>query len=186
MTMLKKILIIMLFAAPMGLFAQATEQPVVAQEVAPQPTFGYLSYDNVFKAMPDYADAQESLNQLKGKYEAEIKRAEKEFEKKYSEFLQNQKELPEAILLRRQKELQQLMEKSIEFKSEIKAQLAKAQEEMTAPVTAKLNAAIKTIAEQHKLQYVLNTDNNNCPYINPACGLDLTAEVMAALGIAVQ
>ncbi len=186
--MLKKILIITLFAAPLGVLAQTTEeQPAAVQEVvAPQPTFGYLSYDNVFKAMPDYADAQESLNMLKSKYEAEIKRAETEFEKKYSEFLQNQKELPEAILLRRQKELQQLMEKSIEFKSEIKAQLAKAQKEMTAPVTAKLDAAIKTVAEQHNLQYVLSTDNNNCPYINSACGLDITAEVMAALGIVAQ
>ncbi len=184
--MLKKILIMMLFVAPLGLCAQTAEDSVAVQAVTPQPVFGYLSYDNVFKAMPDYADAQESLNLLKGKYEAEIKRAEVEFERKYSEFLQNQKSLPEAILLRRQKELQQLMEKSIEFKNEIKAQLAKAQSEMTAPVTAKLDAAIKAVAERHNLQYVLNTDNNNCPYVNAACGLDITNEVMATLGVAVQ
>ncbi len=184
--MLKKILIMMLFAAPLGVYAQTAEDSVDVQVVTPQPVFGYMSYDNVFTAMPDYADAQENLKLLKGKYEAEIKRAEAEFEKKYAEFLQNQKSLPETILLRRQKELQQLMEKSIEFKNEIKAQLAKAQKEMTAPVTAKLDAAIKAVAEQHNLQYVLNTDNNNCPYVNAVFGLDITNEVKAALGVAVQ
>ncbi len=72
------------------------------------------------------------------------------------------------------------------IKNEIKAQLAKAQKEMTAPVTAKLDAAIKAVAEQHNLQYVLNTDNNNCPYVNAVFGLDITNEVKAALGVAVQ
>ena len=47
--------------------------------------FGCLSYEAALKAMPDYAVAQKSLDELKAKYDAEVKRVEDEFNKKYSE-----------------------------------------------------------------------------------------------------
>lgn len=179
--MLKKILLITLFVIPVNLLAQ-TVLPIQQNPVV-QPKFGYLSYTEVFKSMPEYADAQESLNILKSKYEAEIKRADEEFNKKYAEFLQDQKDFPETILMRRQKELQQLMEKSIEFKDEIKKLLNEAQQKMTEPVITKLNTVLNTIGTQHGFEYILNTDNNTYPYINTLYGMDITQEVKNKLGI---
>lgn len=180
--MLKKILLIALFVIPVSMFAQTTMLPIQQATTVP-PKFGYLSYNEIFKAMPEYADAQESLNILKAKYDAEIKRADEEFNKKYAEFLQDQKDFPQNILVRRQKELQQLMEKSIEFKNEIKGLLSEAQKEMTKPVTDKLNGVLSTIGSQHGFEYILNTDSNAYPYINPSYGLDITQEVKSKLGI---
>ena len=179
--MLKKILLITLFVIPVNLLAQTVLH--IQQNPVVQPKFGYLSYTEVFKSMPEYADAQESLNILKSKYEAEIKRADEEFNKKYAEFLQDQKDFPETILMRRQKELQQLMEKSIEFKDEIKKLLNEAQQKMTEPVTTKLNTVLNTIGTQHGFEYILNTDNNTYPYINTLYGMDITQEVKNKLGI---
>jgi len=180
--MLKKILLIALFVIPVSLFAQTTVQPI-QQTNTVQPKFGYLSYNEIFEAMPEYANAQESLNILKAKYDAEIKRADDEFNRKYAEFLQDQKDFPETILIRRQKELQQLMEKSIEFKNEIKELLRKAQQEMTAPVTAKMNEVLSAVGMAHNFDYILNTDQNAYPYINPLTGMDVTQEVKDLLGI---
>lgn len=174
--MLKRILISLLFASPTLLFAQGTEE-------TPQVRFGYLGYSAVFKAMPEYAQAQEELNLLRSKYEAEIKRADEEFNRKYGEFLQEQKEFPEAILLRRQKELQQLMEKSISFRDEVKQLLEEARQKMTEPVRAKLDEVLAVIAESHDFAFILNTDGNACPYIDPLCGTDVTEEAKALLGM---
>lgn len=180
--MLKKILLIALFVIPVSLSAQTTVLPIQQTNTA-QPKFGYLSYNEIFEAMPEYAQAQESLNILKAKYDAEIKRADDEFNRKYAEFLQDQKDFPETILIRRQKELQQLMEKSIEFKNEIKKLLRKAQQEMTAPVTAKIHEVLSAVGMAHNFDYILNTDQNTYPYINPLTGMDVTQEVKELLDI---
>lgn len=181
--MLKKILLIALFVIPVSLSAQTTALPIQQSDNTVQPKFGYLSYDEIFEAMPEYARAQESLNILKAKYDAEIKRADDEFNRKYAEFLQEQNDLTEPIRIRRQKELQLLMEKSIEFKNEIKGLLHKAQEEMTAPVTTKMNEVLNAVGMAHNFDYILNTDGNTYPYINPLTGMDVTQEVKELLGI---
>ncbi len=52
-----------------------------------QVKFGYLSYDEAIKSMPEYAVMQENINDLRSKYDAEQKRVEEEFNRKYEEFL---------------------------------------------------------------------------------------------------
>lgn len=145
--------------------------------------FGFLSYSEVIRLMPEYISAQEKLNRLQEKYEAELQRSDKEFNRKYAEFLEGQKEFPENILLKRQKELQELMEKSIQFRDETKELLANVRKEMTAPIMEKLNEAIRIIGLQHQFEYVLNTDNNTYPYINKSVGMDITSLVKSKLNI---
>lgn len=82
-----------------------------------QGKFGYLSYDAVLKAMPEYAIAEQNLANLTAQYESEVKRAEDEFNTKYEQFLDGQHEFPQTILQKRQRELQDLMEKNIAFKA---------------------------------------------------------------------
>ena len=64
--------------------------------------FAYLSYDQALKAVPGYELAQQSLENLKAKYEAEQKRTEQDFNLKYEEFLDGQRDFPETILRKRQ------------------------------------------------------------------------------------
>lgn len=145
--------------------------------------FGFLSYSEVIRLMPEYISAQEKLNRLQEKYEAELQRSDKEFNRKYAEFLEGQKEFPENILLKRQKELHELMEKSIQFRDETNALMDNARKEMTAPIMEKLNEAIRIIGQQHQFEYVLNTDNNTYPYINKSVGMDITSLVKKKLNI---
>ena len=67
--------------------------------------YGYLSYDEVFQSMPEYATMQANLQTLREKYEAEQKRVEDDFNKKYEEFLDGQAGFPKTILQKRQSEL---------------------------------------------------------------------------------
>ena len=80
-----------------------------------QSKFGYVSYKEILKALPEYAIVEKDLTDLQGKYEAEIVRSEREFNQKYAEFIEDQASLPENIRLKRHTELQELMEKSIRF-----------------------------------------------------------------------
>ena len=143
--------------------------------------FGYLSYEQALKSVPQYAIMKKQLADLEAQYQAETKRVEDEFNRKYEEFLEGQREFPKTILQKRQVELQELMEKNIAFKEEGRQELAAAEEEMTAPIKTSLSETIAKIAKERGLAFVLNTDSNACPFIDPIMGEDINTFVQDAL-----
>lgn len=146
-----------------------------------QTRFGYFSFDNVLKSMPDYVIAQRSIDDLRQKYDAEMKRAEDEFNSKYEEFLDIQKDLVPAILRKRQAELQEMMQKNINFKNESQRLLKQAEADAFAPVKNKLYNALTKVGQAQGYAFILNTDGDACPYVNPEMGEDATELIKEAL-----
>ncbi len=145
--------------------------------------FGYLSYQKVISMMPEYKSCIEKLNSLKEKCNEEAKKSEDELERKYAEFLQGQREFPDNILQKRQNELQQLINNGIMFRKETELLLRNAEQEMRREVESKLNQAIENVGQEQGLAFILNTDNNACPFINKSSGLDITHNVLVKLGL---
>ena len=143
--------------------------------------FGYLGYEQALKSMSQYAIMQKKMSDLEAQYQAETKRVEDEFNRKYEEFLEGQREFPKTILQKRQVELQELMEKNIAFKEESRLQLASAKEEMITELKARLAEAIAKIAKEQGLALVVNTDSDACPFIDPEMGMDISTLVQNAL-----
>lgn len=146
-----------------------------------QTRFGYFSFDNVLKSMPDYVMAQRSIDDLRQKYDAEMKRAEDEFNSKYEEFLDVQKDLVPTILRKRQAELQEMMQKNINFKNESQRLLKQAEADAFAPVKNKLYNALTKVGQAQGYAFILNTDGDACPYVNPEMGEDATELIKEAL-----
>lgn len=180
---------------PLPSVSQPLSQPAQLQSVAGQPQngathasaaavqalrFGYLSYDSVMHRMPDYAVARQNIKSLKENYDAEMKRVEDEFNTKYEFFLQDQRSLAPSILQKRQAELQELMEKNLAFKEKATQLLKQAEAEALAPIRKKVDAAIGQVGERLGLAFVLNTDNNAAPWLNPSLGEDVTEAVLRA------
>lgn len=189
--MFKKLTIILLLCMPVMVHAQETLSVPQHTDSATSATsaestssqFGYLSYSEIIQQMPEYISSQQKLEVLQQKYDEELARSDREFNMKFAEFLDGQKDFPENILVKRQKELQNLMEKSIQFKTEIKALLEQARKDLSAPVIEKLDAVIQEVGTENKLDYILNTDNRSYPFINPSKGKDVTRLVKMKLGI---
>lgn len=144
---------------------------VVQQSAA---TVGYFSYFEVLRSMPDYSLAEKQLDELREKYEAETKRVRDEFNAKYEEFLEGQKDFPPTILKKRQTELQELMEKNIAFKEESRRLLAEAEHAIFAPLHERISEALARLGEEMGLILIVNTDSDACPYINPARSINVT------------
>ena len=143
--------------------------------------FGYLSYQQALQAMPQYALVQKQMAELRHQYEAELQRVTNEFNRKYEEFLEGQREFPKTILQKRQTELQELMTRNVTFKEESLKQLADAEREALAPLKIRLAETVARIANERGLALVVNTDSESCPYINPAWGENLNELVIASL-----
>ena len=154
---------------------------VDAQESTSAFRFGYLSYDAALQSMPGYHEAQQKMNDLKAQYQAETKRVEDEFNRKYEEFLEGQREFPKTILQKRQTELQELMQKNIEFKQNSIQELAKAEQEAMAPLRIKLIETLGNIGRERGYAFIVDTDQKALPFINPAMGEDINQTVQDAL-----
>lgn len=143
--------------------------------------FGYLSYDAVLQSMPEYTLVQQNMTKLREQYQAETLRIKDEFNRKYEEFLDGQRDFPKTILQKRQSELQELMEKNITFKENSQAELAQAEKEAMAPLRIRLIELLGKIGRERGYAFIIDTDKTALPFINPAMGDDINQLVKDAL-----
>ena len=154
---------------------------VNAQESTSAFRFGFLSYESALQSMPDYAKAQQKIDALKAQYQAETKRVEDEFNRKYEEFLEGQRDFPKTILQKRQTELQELMERNIQFKEQSRKELAQIEKDTMAPLRIRLIEQLGKIGRERGYAFIYDTDTNALPFINPDMGEDLNLLVRNAL-----
>ena len=164
---MKKILL--LFFSLLSLTVSAQE----AEATAPALRIGYLSYETALKAMPEYAVTQDSIQKLHKAYEQEVKRTEDEFNQKYESFLEGQREFPRTILLKRQNELQELMQRNVDYRVQARREIQDAEQSLMAPLHERLSLALSVIARQRGLALVVNTDSKACPFIDPALSINV-------------
>lgn len=143
--------------------------------------FGYLSYDAVLKAMPQYSIVQQHMKELREAYEAELKRVEDEFNQKYEDFLEGRADYPRTILLKRQNELQDLLQQNVAFRNRSLEELRQAEADALAPLRQQLLTAVATVAQEKGFAFVLNTDRDATLFIDPTTGVNITEYVLSAL-----
>ncbi len=143
--------------------------------------FGYLSYKAAIESMTDYATVQKQMTDLRAQYQAETLRVEDEFNRKYEDFLEGQRDFPRTILQKRQTELQELMEKNIRFKENSLKELEEAERQAMAPLRIRLIELLAKIGTERNYEFIYDTDTKALPFINPAHGEDINQLVQDAL-----
>ena len=170
--MLKKIALVLLLALPMGVFAQNLK-------------FGHINAQEIVSAMPEFAKAQSDIEALDKQLTSELQRTQEEFNKKYQEFQQAiaKDSLPANIAERRQKELQDMMQRQEQFQQEAQQQMQKAQADAMAPIYKKLDDAIKAVGAAEGVIYIFDLARTPVAYVNESQSINLTSKVKANLGI---
>ena len=131
--------------------------------------------------MPEYAEMQQKMKALQEQFQAETLRVEDEFNRKYEDFLDGQRDFPRTILLKRQTELQELMEKNILFKEQGRQELIEAERQAMAPLRIRLIELLGTIGRERGYAFIYDTDTKALPFINPAQGEDINELVVSSL-----
>ena len=161
----------MLLALPMGVFAQNLK-------------FGHINAQEIVSAMPEFAKAQSDIEALDKQLTSELQTQE-EFNKKYQEFQQAiaKDSLPANIAERRQKELQDMMQRQEQFQQEAQQQMQKAQADAMAPIYKKLDDAIKAVGAAEGVIYIFDLARTPVAYVNESQSINLTPKVKTQLGI---
>lgn len=166
--MLKKIALILLLIAPMSVFAQK---------------FGHIKTQEILVAMPDYIKAQTDIDTMKKQYEDEMKRAQEEFNKKFTAYQEEQANLPKNIQERRQKELQELSQKGMQMQQDAQQELERSWMTMLEPIAKKIEDAIKAVGQDGGYVYIFDLNATQIPFVNETLSTDVTSAVKAKLGI---
>jgi outer membrane protein len=170
--MLKKIALVIMLVVPVSMFAQSVK-------------FGQVHSQEVIVLMPEYTKAVADLQALDKKYQDEMSRVNEEFTKKYQEFQQAVADgsLPANIQERRQKELQDMMEKSEQFQQEANQQLQKTQQDLMTPIMKKVDDAIKAVGAEEGMTIIFDLARTPIPYVSESLVTDVTAKVKTKVGI---
>ena len=166
--MLKKIALILLLIAPMSVFAQK---------------FGHIKTQEILVAMPDYIKAQTDIQTMQKQYEDEMKRAQEEFNKKFTAYQEEQANLPKNIQERRQKELQELSQKGMQMQQDAQQELERSWMTMLEPIAKKIEDAIKAVGQDGGYVYIFDLNATQIPFVNETLSTDVTGAVKAKLGI---
>ena len=146
-----------------------------------RPRYGVLSYDSLLTAMPEYVRALESLSRLRQQYEEEAEYNSSNFKRLFAEFLDGQKNFPKSILLKRQRDLQNEMERDLAFREQADSLLRAAEADLMGPVRSRLDAAIRAAGAERGYDFIINTDRGTCPYYNPLLSEDAAPYVRTQL-----
>ena len=167
--MKRNILLLLLSLSALTMSAQSTIK------------YGRLDYDSLLTSMPEYTQVQEQLNALRLQYNKEAAYNEANFKRLFADFLQGQKDFPQNIMLKRQRELQDAMEKSLAFRHSCDSLLVKAEADLLAPLYIKLDAAIQAVGMERGYECIVNTAAGTHPFLHPSVTEDATPFVLQKL-----
>lgn len=158
-----------------------TIMPLLAQAQQAFPKFGYFNLSLLIKAAPEYSIAQKNMAELRAKYDAETKRSEDEFNKKYEEFLDGQRDFAPSILQKRQAELQDMIEKNIAFKKESQRLLKQAETNSMQPIKNKVLLMVQQLGKERGYAFIINADNDALPFVQLTYGDNINEDVISRI-----
>lgn len=163
--MIKKLLLAIMIALPMSMFAQK---------------FGVVNTQQLMESMPELKTVNEQLEAVNKKYQGEFDQLRQEFEKKYAEFQALEESTPQTIKDRRTQEMQDLNNRIQEFQNQAAQDIQKQQQQLLAPIQEKVLKAIQAVGAEGNYTFVFE---NMMPIYIGTDVTDITDTVKARLGI---
>ena len=165
--MLKKIVLFAFLCLPLGMIAQEAK-------------IAYVNSMEIFNTMPETSAAETELANLNQSLRADLQRMQEEYNKKYTEFMQQQDTLIQSIKIRRMQEVEDIKNRLETFYEQAEQEMAKKRNDLNAPIVQKIQSAIKVVGEEQGYTYMM--EMGGFLYVSPKA-IDATSIVKAKLGL---
>ena len=163
--MIKKLLLAIMIALPMSVFAQK---------------FAVINTQQLMESMPELKTVNEQLEAANKKYQDEFTKLQEEFQKKFEEFQGLDEDTPQTIKDRRMQEMQELENKIQQFRETAVQDIQRQQQQLMAPTQAKVVKAIQAVGAEGNYTFVFE---NVMPLYTGTDVTDITDTVKSRLGI---
>ena len=145
--------------------------------------FGVVDIESVFTAMPETTAMQTQLQETSKKYEDEFMKLQEEVNKLYADFqtIQEDANTPASIKERRLQEVQDRYAKVQQFRETAQQDLARLEQQLSAPIQQKLTDAIKAVGAEGGYTFIM--PNEGLLLYTGTDVTDVTSQVRTKLGI---
>lgn len=169
--MFKKLLLMVLFLAPLSLCAQK---------------FAHFDYASIMQSMPEAKTVQTELEALYKQYQTELEGMQKELQTKAEKYQKEDTDAtPINIKERHNQELQEMYQRLQQAQQDNAENFQKAQQTKMQPVTQKVMNAVNAVSQEGGFVYIVDKNGAQTAgiVINETLSTDVTSQVMKKLGI---
>lgn len=156
---MKKLILMLLFIAPMTAFAQK---------------FGHIDSQALLTSLPEAIKVQGELEALGKTYEANLKEMQDELQRKADEYDKTKSTMNATKQQETEQALMELQQKIQQARQDAEQELAKAQQEKLTPIQSKVAKAIENVGNNGK--YSLIVMKGSMPFISSTLVTDVTSE----------
>jgi len=164
--MLKKLVILLLIVAPIGVYAQDK--------------LAYINTQEVFAQLPELKEVESKLATKQEEIRKVLAEIEAEYQALQKKFADDPQELTEALLLDRQKQLQDLQERFETYAQTSEKEFGDLRQQLLTPLQQKMQKAIQEVGAENGFTYIIEL--GVIPYVSSSA-VDAGKFVKTKLGI---
>jgi len=143
--------------------------------------FGHINSLDLLQKMPDVLSAEKDLEAHGKKLQTQIQNMYLEYEKKVTEFKNQESSLIPAVKEMQVKEIQDIQQRLQVAEQSAQQDLQKKKETLYAPILKKVEEAIKLVAKESSYRYIFDTSSGSVLYAEDSD--DISALVKKKLNI---
>ena len=147
--------------------------------------FALVDMDYILKNIPAYERANEQLNQVSKKWQAEIEAVDNEAKTLYKNYQNEAVFLSEKQKTEREQAIVDKEKQAAELKKKYfgpEGELFKKRESLVQPIQDEIYNAVKTLADQKGFQVILDRASDTSGIIFASPAIDVSNEVLGKLG----
>ena len=145
--------------------------------------FGRINTQEIIMAMPETKTMQENMETYAKELQDNIETMNVEFNTKLQDFQKNYNTFSDAIKEMKEKELQDMQNRTREFQERAQQDYQKKQNELLGPIIEKAKAAIDKVSAANAYTAVFDTSTGSLAYFDEATLTDIAPQVKKELGI---
>lgn len=143
--------------------------------------FGHINTSELLRMMPGREEARQELERYAMELEQTFSAMQQEFATKYQDYLENQETFSQIVRQSKERELQSLNERIMEFQESAQMDLMEQEERLLNPIIEQARNAIDKVGREHGFTYILDSSGGSVLFFEG--GEDIMPLVRAELGL---
>ena len=142
---------------------------------------GHINTSELLRMMPGREEARQELERYAQELEETFAAMQQEFTTKYQDYLENQETFSQIVRQSKERELQSLNERIMEFQESAQVDLMEQEERLLNPIIEQARNAIDKVGREQGFTYILDSSGGSVLFVEG--GQDIMPLVRAELGL---
>jgi outer membrane protein len=143
---------------------------------------GYIDFQDLMQQMPQYKQANTTMETTGKAYEDQLTTMNAELQKKYEDYQKQEPKMVEAVKEVKQKELRDMQTRIQDFQADARQRLTKTEEDLLKPIIEIAKKAISDVAKEAGYYYIFDSSPGSPLLFKPE-GENVMSLVKKKLGI---